>query len=252
MTATQHLLPHPKRQVACLNWHTKHYILSPWIDGRSLTQFWEDNPKPILDNELVKEVLLQLQGIAEKVFSIKTGPRCYFSLESDTILRVEGPGRLGTLIFSPSDSVLHKTHHAPTQARAATMTIFRCQRYRPPEGLPMFEYSSRQGRVWSMGCLSLEFAIWLLYGWEELKQFRDEIKLGGFYIEVEPGIIKLHQSVKRMLDRSLEEVERGHLTALGGLLRLIQSKALVTTPKDTSGAAKLFSEDLYRACSNQG
>ncbi len=55
--------------------------------------------------------------------------------------------------------------------------------YEPPEAeVGQNEPRSRRYDVWSMGCIYLEFAIWLLRGENGLQRFRRDLQsVGKFY-----------------------------------------------------------------------
>jgi serine/threonine protein kinase len=57
--------------------------------------------------------------------------------------------------------------------KVGTNTMTRTQMYEPPDVDIIRGLTSRKYDIWSMGCIFLEFTIWLLSGIEEIKRFKD-------------------------------------------------------------------------------
>ncbi|KAJ8117109.1 hypothetical protein OPT61_g1616 [Boeremia exigua] len=98
-------------------------------------------------------------------------------LKPENILRFEGSRRsLGTLKIA--DMGLAKQHIVDTQDRThLTSTRYGTIHYEPPEAV--FGNASPRSRlydIWSMGCITLEFVIWLLYGNDDLNSFYNQVK----------------------------------------------------------------------------
>ncbi len=86
--------------------------------------------------------------------------------------------------------------------------------------------------MWSMGCIILEFMIWLLYGWAELLRFQSSFE--GFSV---PTFYQIRHSsdTDKTVVHSTMVVWMGHMTydhecseqaALGGLLRVVREMLL--------------------------
>lgn len=99
-------------------------------------------------------------------------------LKPDNILRFKGKGSssLGTLKIG--DLGLAKQHMLATSRRdVATQQKFSTLQYEAPEAITNMNLPvgrSRRYDIWSMGCIVLEFAIWLLYGWKGLVTFYEQ------------------------------------------------------------------------------
>ncbi len=67
--------------------------------------------------------------------------------------------------------------NGPTSTKAGTLM------YEPPEAeIAHWKPRSRRYDIWSMGCIYLEFAIWLFYGSSGLERFRGELDDHKFYV----------------------------------------------------------------------
>ncbi|VUC30667.1 unnamed protein product [Clonostachys rosea] len=156
---------------------------------------------------------------------------------------------MGTLKIG--DWGLAKRQNVPTQLRThRTTTPFGTCRYEPPEertgqtvnlaptvaGGTDVKRRSRLYDIWGMGCIFLEFLIWLLYGIEGLKRFNESMMNENspyppFYILVNKGGKlhgEVHPSVVEWMDHIANDPAcNGDATAIGGLLELIRNSLLV-------------------------
>ncbi|KAK0722999.1 kinase-like domain-containing protein, partial [Lasiosphaeria miniovina] len=137
-----------------------------------------------------------------------------------------------------SDMGVSKTHDLSTQERrkATTIQAAYTQTYRAPETVLFANQpTTRRYDIWSFGCLCLEFLIWLLYGSDELKQFRDEIMAspdGSFFVvpRKEMAVAEVSREVKKWVQKleldSKCSVPSLSSTAVGRLLTLIEDRLL--------------------------
>jgi serine/threonine protein kinase len=94
-------------------------------------------------------------------------------LKPDNILRFpDCDRRIGTLKLG--DMGLAKRHVAATEKRPDTSTRYGTRRYEGPEAMSARQGRSRLYDLWSMGCITFEFIIWLLYGMDALEEFWDQ------------------------------------------------------------------------------
>ncbi|KAM7210489.1 Protein kinase-like domain containing protein [Rhypophila decipiens] len=138
-----------------------------------------------------------------------------------------------------TDVGISKAHLESTKARKdkhqVTKTTLSTTRYAAPElhGNPDIDQLSRKFDVWSIGCVSVEMLIWLLYDYGEVKRFIDEADGGEeFYEIVQNGHNSRTIIIRRLVKRWLEhiKVEDGRCfsdTTLGRLITLIEEKLLV-------------------------
>jgi serine/threonine protein kinase len=157
-------------------------------------------------------------------------------LKPENILRfMDQRTRLGTLKIA--DMGLAKQHIVATQDRThLTSTRYGTVQYEAPEAFGELNGPrSRLYDVWSMGCITLEFIIWLLYGNDELNNFYGQLKGDAqqncqyFELPSEPGARpEVHRVVRKWVKAMQEtDPECSSNTALGELLQLVQEKLLI-------------------------
>jgi serine/threonine protein kinase len=154
--------------------------------------------------------------------------------------------KIGTLKIG--DWGLAKQHHDITQLRTVqTSTGFGTRRYEPPEERTVRDNNlivpndtgkvvrkrSRLYDLWAMGCIWLEFLIWLMYGLDGLKQFNRSFHQGQSdnpsYYELDRNDgAKVHHVALRWIQHMTQDpvCEVGQ-TALGDLLEFIRDRLLV-------------------------
>jgi len=176
-------------------------------------------------------------------------------LKPDNILKF-GSTWLGTLKIA--DLGLAKRHEKDTMLRIApTDTRYTTLHYEAPEAITSSEPRSRRYDIWSMGCIILESIIWLLYGYDVLNTFYQEDKRIK-----DPSTETLYFTASRS-QRTAEvsyiasswmehilkedpECNKPTGTALGDLLKLVQSKLLVVPLDDSLGQCRTDASTLYQ------
>lgn len=247
------------------------YFAFPWARGGSLRDFWNETPdqKPRLSN--VRHAVYQLRGLADALFhlhnfqlqpavqntarksdsSASEIPRVlvegnpvrddhqkfsirHGDLKPENILMfTEGQEKFGTLKIA--DMGLAKRHFIATVDRkTGTGTTFGTLRYEAPEAelQPTQQGRSRLYDVWSMGCITLEYIIWILYGNLTLKtfygHFTNERHQDFQYYDVKGGKAEVHYVVRQWIDHLLDkEPECSGNSAIRDLLQLVKTKLLV-------------------------
>lgn len=96
---------------------------------------------------------------------------------------------------------------------------------------------SRRYDTWSIGCITLEFLVWLLHGHDGLVRFNEKIvtEYGkeSHYFEMETSLhgepsFKVHRAVVDAMDSISRDPEcKDGRTALGDLLRIVRMRLLV-------------------------
>ncbi|KAK1777130.1 HET-domain-containing protein [Copromyces sp. CBS 386.78] len=233
---------------------TSRYLLFQWADGGNLRDFWKSHPNPTPTAALVEKFLHQLRGIADALYNLHTfkrdgcedGSYRHGDLKPENILSVGSlKGDFGTLMVS--DLGLAKHHPLATNLRRhQTSTEATTWRYQPPEVSIEEKKSigrSRRYDIWSMGCVTLEFIIWLLYGNDILNQFNDSInkptsrpclpdfnRSPWFTTDDDTNTARLHDSVKKTISIILKkdpECQGPEKTALHSLIELVRDRLLV-------------------------
>ena len=278
--------PHIIRGVAAFTRRDKHYLMMEWADGSNLGEFWlsKEHQKPDLTSRRILEVLGQLRGLVEAVKNMHEYqmPDDHLA-EKEVVSTVDGIPTIiepentakkpnwrhgdlkpaNILRFLPTDPKdwlgtlkigdlgRAKLHEQVTRDREKQFTseLFTSMHYEPPEVEKALEKAwSRLFDVWSLGCIFFECIVWLLYGYDAIKNV---FNLNG----------KMHQSpywiitnwlnktadvsalVSGWIDEMLEKdheckpspdgVGAGGGTAIGDLLTVVRDKMLVVaTPDD--------------------
>jgi serine/threonine protein kinase len=138
---------------------------------------------------------------------------------------------LGTLKLA--DMGLAKQHVVATALRKND-TSQRCGtiRYEAPEALQPGG-RSRLYDIWSMGCITLEFIIWMLYGNEALEEFH--LQVGGeqkqacqYFESEDAASVRVHHVVTDWINHLHHaDPECSGPSALGDLLALVRDRLLV-------------------------
>ena len=243
------ILCHPNiiEFIAAITRDEKRYLMFRWADGGNLRQFWRQYKRPIVSPALVRDIIIQLRGLAEGLEKLHlygggTGSYRHGDLKPENILRVrtkkENESQPDVGILKISDMGLAKHHTVNTKYRAATKMKYTTVRYQAPE-VVLHSLSgkarSRRFDIWSMGCVTLEFIVWLLYGNKELDLFNKSIvgKFGEevpFYqIKDDDGMEKaiVHPAVDAAMDTISRDQEcKGH-TAINDLFGIVRNQLLV-------------------------
>lgn len=233
----------------------KRYLMFRWADGGNLREFWQNNRKPQVSAALVRDVVNQLWGLADaldKLHNYGGGGSSYRhgDVKPENILRVRtkhvAESELDVGILKIADMGLAKHHTVVTEFRPPTSMRYTTYRYEPPEvitGASANSGRSRRQDIWSLGCVTLELIIWLLYGADVLNEFNNkwvvgERVIGGQteqspYFEIEGKgrnrTVKVHPAVDATMDALSrdQECRAAEGTAMKDLLRIVRKKMLV-------------------------
>ncbi|KAL2073331.1 hypothetical protein VTL71DRAFT_10655 [Oculimacula yallundae] len=181
--------PHPNiiEFVAAVTRGHDHYLLFRWADGGNLHEYWQDNRRPQLSVSLVRDVVTQLHGLADALKNIHEGGlHCHGDLKPKNILRVrtrfvtEGSGAdFDVGILKIADMGLAKHDTVQTEFRPQTSMKYSTFRDEPLEVVLKSSLNSggkfRRQDIWSFGCVTLEFVVWLLYGTSSLDDFNEHL-----------------------------------------------------------------------------
>jgi serine/threonine protein kinase len=171
-------------------------------------------------------------------------------LKPENILRfTESDAGLGTLKIA--DMGLAKQHVLATSdrndKRQITSTRYGTQPYEAPETITAKYGRSRLYDVWSMGCITLEFIIWILYGNERLTNFYNQIaggpQLPYQYYEIpdpnEPSHAEVHRVVLKWIEHiETNDPECSQDSAIRDLLAIVREKLLVVRLPPTSVSSR--------------
>ncbi|RMJ13787.1 hypothetical protein CDV36_006531 [Fusarium kuroshium] len=257
--------------IAAIERDRSRYLLFPWAQGGNLKEYWETNSPHGLEGGNITEALIQLKGLAGALCQLHyfshardgddpTDSTMEDSSDSDGNgimgeyghMTQDGSIRHGDLKpenllwflddkgsrwLKIADLGLAKRHVIATQDRSkATSTRYGTILYEAPEAQTAVgnQPRSRQYDIWSMGCIALEWIIWILYGNEELRRFYENLKgsgrdYGPYYTLSSSGQgPTLHQAV----DHWIKFIRGKHPicqrdSAINDLLKLVEERLLV-------------------------
>ncbi|KAK0669117.1 kinase-like domain-containing protein [Cercophora samala] len=176
-------------------------------------------------------------------------------LKPDNILSVKDPKGerwLGTLKIA--DFGLIKRHEFETDRRfAQTQQTYTTLQYEGPETLVNSHLPrSRKFDIWSMGCVILEFAIFLLYGKHGLGLFGSEQHRASFnkstetlYFTVHNGVAEVSSIAKHWINQILQHPEcQDRDSAIRDLVELVQNDLLVVNVYDKTKKSRATAKQL--------
>lgn len=229
---------------------TNHCFLFPFAKHGDLWTFWASRKKELdkgaagvphrRDTPFLIWIFTQLIGMADALVelhqpspNIRHGdlkPINILCFQDDTL-----PAHAPRIRMVITDVGISKDHKGKTETRAITSTEVSTERYRPPEmdlTLKTGWKLSRRFDVWSMGCIMLEFLIWLLYDFGELHKFTVAFKDDPFYIKADKKPARVRPEVKEWISRiKRDDKNCAPGSPLRRLLSLIEDKLLVVRVK---------------------
>ncbi|CAG9990083.1 unnamed protein product, partial [Clonostachys byssicola] len=153
----------------------EHCFVFPWAHGGNLCKFWQEYKGP-RGSDLTKWALSQIIGLTTGLEMLHKDNVRHGDVKPQNILHFCTGDRtesLGTLVLA--DVGLAKFHVDHTRDREQiTSTRHGTVDYEPPE--PLNQQISRYYDNWSLGCVILEFVIWLLYRSDGLDSFHKDLK----------------------------------------------------------------------------
>ncbi|KAI1842797.1 hypothetical protein JX266_010973 [Neoarthrinium moseri] len=224
----QHLIT----PIAAFEKGNKRCFMFPWADGGNLLEFWRvtdsrHGPRPF-PAALVSWSLQQMCGLADCLVTLYEHNCRHGDLKPGNILHFKDGGENGRLVIA--DFGLAKFHLLDTTRRRDKSSIFdRTLRYEPPEMELENDDErepprSRSYDVWSMGCILLEFCIWLVYGWDYLELFIRG-SLNEKFWELKAGVPHVHHRVQEEICSILEHLKVD--AAVKDIVTLIRDRLLV-------------------------
>ena len=159
-----------------------HYVVFPWAHGGNLRDLWRTHDTLARSTNLTLWALRQLHGLASGLEALH-GVNCrHGDLKPENILHFSSPSLTsstpptssssitGTLVIA--DVGISRTHTHATQLRnAGTTTRATTPAYEAPEARSIHSPRPRRYDVWSLGCIFLEFAMWVLYDAQAITSF---------------------------------------------------------------------------------
>lgn len=237
----------------------KHFLMFEYATGGNLRQLWKTVPRPKLTGEMVRAAVEQLQGLADALQAAhdpaigQTRFR-HGDLKPENILwfkDANSTGDPGIGSLKIADWGLAKQHAILTELRNTnTTTPTGTRLYEPPEEVTgelvnrdtlnpgqTIKRRSRLCDIWAMGCITLEFLIWLMYGYRGVVAFArslgvfEEGNYARFFQILEKEgkrTAQVHEVVLHWMDHMADDPAcKGEENALGDLLDMIRTRLLV-------------------------
>lgn len=180
----QHIIP----LLAAFKQKDDGFLLFPLADC-NLREYWQLGPLAQQDITQLRWFSAQILGLARALhFAHRIGVR-HGDIKPENVLRILGPEQgLGRLVIA--DFGIARHHRTDTEKRLVTTEkdLFTAN-YRPPEFDMAVKIRSRKEDIWSLGCVLLEAACWMLQGPQgvvqlEERRYSSHAREGAFW-EVE-------------------------------------------------------------------
>ncbi|PMD57283.1 kinase-like protein [Hyaloscypha bicolor E] len=220
-------------------------IIFPWADGGDLGEYWQ-RESPRTQDEFLWS-LGQMVGLVDALKDLHKGKCRHGDLKPANILYFTENG-VGVLKIA--DVGVSRVHEKETALRrGVTTTSASTKVYEGPEVNAKIP-RSRLYDCWSMGCIILEFVLWLLYDFKAIESFLAArlSESHGYYrlVANAPNIepldnTEVHPAVYEAM-KLLREDPRCVGTALEALVNLVDHKMLMIKPKQRREAADLHQE----------
>ena len=209
-----------------------HFFLFPWAEGGNLDHYWDTADPTLVSTHCW--ALGQMAGIASGIHELHQHNYRHGDLKPQNILWFRDGESAAVQRLVIADVGLAKVHEQLTQfRRGVTDTDAISVTYAPPEvqiNVERDKPTSRLFDIWSIGCIFLEFVIWLAEGKEELDAFREGLRGGGlapvpFWVGTGSPSRELRSWVKDSIDALKKNLPSS--TPLRHVVELIESRLLV-------------------------
>ncbi|KAM5374335.1 hypothetical protein ACJZ2D_006508 [Fusarium nematophilum] len=240
-----------------------YYSMFPWADGGNLRDFWWRNDSAARTPDLLLWSLRQMLGIVDAVKALHRKNIRHGDIKPLNILHFsEGHNTSdsrGTLVIA--DVGVSSRHKEATNLRnVGTSTKEATASYEAPEA----EYDrladrprTRRYDMWSMGCMFLEFTVWLIYNFSAVKAFRDlrrspndpNTSEGIFFTRRSDSLVEIHSAVSGAIRHLRDNPLCRGGTALGDLINVIEERLLQIDLERRANADELHTsfERIVRA-----
>ncbi|KXH32811.1 protein kinase [Colletotrichum simmondsii] len=229
-----------------------YFIAFPWAEGGNLEEFWMLHTS---NQEYMLWSLQQMLGISGALRKLHGINFRHGDLKPGNILHFRFPnGGLGNLVIA--DVGISKVHKAATYVRSmGTLTRATTPSYEPPEALQKTNKPRpRRYDIWSMGCIYIEFVIWMIYGFNAINSFAEfredgtSIQRTANFYALRGDAAVIHPSVSDAFAALRQDPRCQGDTALGALINLIAQHLLLIQVDDRVTADILYEklEEIVR------
>lgn len=238
----QHLIKH----LATFTRHTKHFVIFPWANGGTLATFWLKQDTHLKDKHLIIWCLQQMLGMSEAIKALHTVNCRHGDMKPENILHFTRPDGG---IFVVADVGVSKTHEKATLARAGLGTETRATTpsYEAPEAFMKGSAPrARRFDMWSIGCIFLEFALWILHDMQAINTFHDarHAPYFEFYLlnrdsSESPRKPAIHPTVSRAFEVLRNDPRCASGTIFQDFINFIEARLLQVDVEQRAGADEL-------------
>jgi serine/threonine protein kinase len=236
--------------VAAFERGNRRYLLFPWAGGGDLREYWTNNDLRPTTRIAVHDFLRQMLGLSQAIAALHERHWRHGDVKPENILCFKDGTSLGSLKLG--DLGLARRHPTETQERReATTTRYGSLRYEAPEAaLEASSPRSRRYDIWSLGCVMMEFVVWLLYGPAGLRDLDEGLRdvhgfPGALYSirsgEKGDGRVIVHPEAVKWLSTIRAKLEFSRPTALGDLIKLVRDQMLVPDVQERADAVLVVS-----------
>lgn len=233
---------------------SSYYVIFPLADGGSLSDYWERENATLRTPELVLWSLQQMYGLAGALYTL------HYELGSNEHCRHGDLKPANILLFEEdedrflviADFGVSRIHGENTDSRlGGTTTAATTRSYEAPEASEIGRQNKPRARtydIWSLGCVFLEFAIWLLYDFSAIENFEQNRKRppgsqnASFFKMTPAGTAEISPDVLDAINALRQDLRCQGGTSLGCLVNLISDKLLVTVAENRCNAEQLRDE----------
>lgn len=226
----------------------EHYVVFEWANGGNLRDVWNKTSSPDLTSSLLKDAVEQIHGLAmalEAAHNLNKTEASYrhgdLKPENILVFKRNGDEVLGTLkIGDWGEAKYHGKDHPTILQFSKTTARSGTRRYQAPEAVLgmtatyLNQPTKRRSRlydVWALGCVTLEFIVWLMYGLNGLDRFNTDVSGDTFYqLTKENGrdVARVHAAAIRWMDYMAQESAcKMGAAAIGDLLSIVREQLLV-------------------------
>ncbi|KAI1163474.1 kinase-like domain-containing protein [Nemania serpens] len=231
---TRYHHPHLMKPIAACQTGLHYYIIFPWPDGEDLWEFWRHGNSRQRTPDLILWSLQQMLGLADALETLHKRRLYHGDLNPACIFHLNKGGK-GALVIVDSDVSRARTkrtgiRNRPTLTLANSALYESPDMYTAPEVYATPSLRLRKPDIWSLGCIFLEFTIWLLYDFRFTALVSLHHSSNGsdnrFYQLTSSGAAIIHPAVSAAIDALRKDPRCKGGTALEDLVNLIADSLL--------------------------
>lgn len=232
------------------------FIVFPWAPKGNLRELWKRQASP-KGKKIIPWASNQIKGLIEGLAKLHEVKIRHGDLKPENILVFDAKKHKGMGSLVIADVGVAKYHAFETEERRnrgiETTNRASTLRYEPPELSPHLgdklvisvKYDS-----WSIGCVILEFIIWIIYGWGCLVEFNKNLNKDRFWERDDYERPVLHREVRKWINKLNTELEDG--TTMHHLLKLMENDLLVPSERKRKYIRDILDnvKDIHHSCSS--